>query len=66
MAMVVTDHKAAIVEPGMTRIVVRDVAVLVAPVDLVDHHFEVGPIHLTVTVQIVSSDDDDRGVNRAE
>ena len=64
--MVITNNEAAVTEPGVSRIVVREVCVILPSVDLIMSNFEVGAVKFQVSVELLPSDDDNSRVNCTE
>lgn len=54
--MVVANHEAPIVQPGVARVVVRHKSVLVSSIDLVYDYFERRPIKFAVSIEVIASD----------
>ena len=64
--MVITNNETTVTEPGVTCIVVREVCVILSSVDLIIDNFEVRAIKFQVSVELLSSDDDNSWVNCTE
>lgn len=66
LALVVTDDKATVAEPGMAGVVRRVVTFVLSDVQFAVLNFEVAPVQLVVSVELIASDDNDAWVHCAE
>ena len=64
--VIANDETAAVIKPGVTRIVVREVCIVLSSVDLIVGDFEVGSFTFQVAVELLSRDDDNGRINCAE
>ena len=64
--MVITNDETAVTEPGVSRIVVGEVCIALSSVDLIIDNFEVWSIKFQVSVELLSSYDNNSRINCAE
>lgn len=64
--MVITNDETAITEPGVSRIVVGEVCIILSSSDLIIDNFEVRSIKFQVSVKLLSGNDDNSRINCAE
>ena len=64
--MVITNDETAVTEPRVARIVVREVCILLPSYNLIIDNFEVRSIKFQVSIELLSSYDNNSRINCAE